>query len=131
MIFIKKTGNRYYKEMRFDMRSLPIKRVEAEKLIAEGKAELIVKFLWEREEEVKPEVVPEKQNNVFDITSRINAKKEKETAIATQERFKNDYLPFLDKSDIETLLYTDKNDFGETIIKICMRIDIEKKLKNL
>jgi len=130
MIFIKKVGNRYYKEMRFDLRSLPIKKVEAEKLLTEGKAELITKFLWERPEEVEP-VVQEKPKNVFDLTSRITAKKEEEATKAAQIKFKDEYLPFLNKNDLEMLLHSDKNDFGETIVKICMRIDIEKKLKNL
>jgi len=127
MIFIKKVGNRYYKEMRFDFRSLPIKKVEAEKLLSEGKAELITKFLWERPEEI----IPEKPKNVFDLTSRIDAKKEEEATKAAQIKFKDEYLPFLNKHDLETLLHSDKSNFGETIVKICMRIDLEKKLKNL
>jgi len=139
MIFIKKIGNRYYVEKRFDMRSLPIKRIEAEKLLAEGKAELITKFLWEREEEVKPVQEPEtikiiekpKNVNVFDLTSRIKAKKEKEATQEAQIRFKNDYLPFLNKSDLETILQSEKDELGENIVKICMRIDIEKQMKNL
>ena len=131
MIFIKKVGNRYYKEMRFDLRSLPVKKVEAEKLLAEGKAELITKFLWERPEEIEPEIIQETPKNVFDLTSRITAKKEEGTTKAAQIKFKDEYLPFLNKQDLEMLLHSDKSDFGETIVKICMRIDIEKKLKNL
>jgi len=131
MIFIKKVGNRYYKEMRFDFRSLPIKKVEAEKLLAEGKAELITKFLWERPEEIEPEIIQETPKNVFDLTSRITAKKEEEATKAAQIKFKDEYLPFLNKNDLEMFLHSDKSDFGETIVKICMRIDIEKKLKNL
>ena len=131
MIFIKKVGNRYYKEMRFDLRSLPIKKVEAEKLLAEGKAELITRFLWERPEEIEPEIIQEAPKNVFDLTSRITAKKEEEATKAAQIKFKDEYLPFLNKNDLEILLHSDKNDFGEIIVKICMRIDIEKKLKNL
>jgi len=136
MIFIKRVGNRFYKEMRFDLRSLPIKKVEAEKLLAEGKAELITKFLWEREEEVKPVQEPEviktieKPKNVFDLTSRIKAKKEKEATQQAQIRFKDEYLPFLNKSDLETILQYEKDELGENIVKICMRIDIEKQMKN-
>jgi len=131
MIFIKKVGNRYYKEMRFDLRSLPIKKVEAEKLLSDGKAELITKFLWERPEEVKLETIQEKPKNVLDLTSRINAKKEEEAVQQAQIKFKDEYLPFLSKNDLELLLHSDKSNFGETIVKICMRIDIEKKLKSL
>ncbi|HEY5589136.1 MAG TPA: hypothetical protein VIK86_09305 [Candidatus Paceibacterota bacterium] len=130
MLFIKKVGNRYYKEMRFDFRSLPIKRVEAEKMLSEGTAELIKNFTWERpEEEKQEETIQEKPKNVFDITARIEAKKEKESTQAAQIKFKNDYLPFLNKNDLETLLHSEENELGENIVKICMRIDLEKVLK--
>jgi len=130
MLFIKKVGNRYYKEMRFDFRSLPIKRVEAEKMLLEGTAELIKNFTWERpEEEIQEEVIQEKPKNVFDITARIQAKKERESTQAAQIKFKNDYLPFLNKNDLEILLHSEENELGENIVKICMRIDLEKVLK--
>lgn len=132
MIILKKKGNRYYREDRFSFRSFPIKAVEAEKLITEGKAELVEFFIWELREynEAQAHQEPqEKPSNVFNITDRIQAKQEKEKTQDTINKFMSDYLPNLTHDDMMTVLNTSKEDFGELMAKICWRIDLEKKLK--
>jgi predicted transcriptional regulator len=133
MLSIKKKGNRYYREDRFSFRSFPIKAIEAEKLITEGKAELVDFFLWELKEynesqeqkQVQQEVKP---SNVFSITDRIQAKQEEQKTQEAINKFMAEYLPNLTKQDMETILNSGEN-FGQEIVKICWRIDLEKKLR--
>jgi hypothetical protein len=133
MLSIKKKGNRYYREDRFSMRSFPIKKSEVEKLITEGKSELVDFFVWElreynaQKEEVQQEVKP---SNVFDITGKLKEKQEQEKTQEAINKFMSEYLPKLTHDDINTILTaSDQKDFGERIIKICWRIDLEKGLK--
>ena len=135
MLSIKKKGNRYYREDRFSFRSFPIKAAEAEKLITEGKAELVDFFIWELKEynesikaqEQKQPV--QKPSNVLSITERIQAKQEEQKTQKAINHFMSEYLPNLTKNDMLTVLNTSKEDFGEVITKICWRIDLEKKLR--
>jgi hypothetical protein len=114
------------------MRSFPIKRTEAEKLITEGKAELVEKFLHDYTyEDMKQEQQHEqKLSNVIDITDRIRAKQEKEKTQEAINKFMSDYLPKLTHDDIQTILSaSDQKDFGQKIVKICWRIDLQNQLK--
>lgn len=128
MLTLKKKGNRYYREDRFGMRSFPIKKTEAEKLLAEGKAELVDKFIFDYTYNDIAEEQKEK-SNVLSITERIEARKEKEQTEEAIQKFKNEYLPNLTKEDLQTILNSGEN-FGQEIVKICWRIDLEKKLDN-
>ena len=132
MLAIKKKGNRYYREDRFNFRSFPIKRIEAEKLITEGKAELVEKFLhdytYEDMKQEQEQQQEQKSTNVFNITDRIKAKQEEAKTQEAINKFMVEYLPNLTKQDIETILNSGES-FGETIVKICWRIYLEKRLK--
>lgn len=79
----------------------------------------------------KPKQTINKQNNnVIDITAKIQQRKEQEDLKKDIERFKNEYLPHLTKNDLQTLLNVDKEKWGEELVKICMRIDLEKMLQD-
>jgi hypothetical protein len=131
MIAIKKKGNRYYKEDRFSIRSFPIKKTEAEKLITEGKAEFVDFFIWElREYTESQEQQEQKLTNVISITDRVKEKQEKAITQEAINKFMSEYLPKLTHEDIQTILSTNnQKEFGETIVKICWRIDLQKVLK--
>ncbi len=77
------------------------------------------------------EVVQEesKRSNVIDITARLKAKREHQEASQAVEIFKRDYLPHIKKSDVDLLINSPKAELGNTIAKICLRIDLEKSLK--
>ena len=130
MLTLKKKGNRYYREDRFNFRSFPIKRVEAEKLIADGEAELVEFFIWEAREymQAQEQIEDKKPSNVLSITDRIAKKHEEEKIQETTNKFKNEYLPYLSKDDLQAILNAGES-FGEIIVKICWRIDLERKLK--
>lgn len=119
MLYIKKAGSRYYRESRQQMRSLPIKATEALDLLATGQAELVERFIWE------PEPKGLAPDNVLDITARIKQRQKQEESDSMIERFKADYLPFLSPADLD-LLAGAKDEGGETLMKICLRIDLER-----
>ena len=130
MMTLKKKGNRYYREDRFSFRSFPISKVKAEKLLAEGKTELTEFFIWEVREymEQQQQVEETKPSNVLNITDRITKKREDEKLQEAINKFKNEYLPNLSKDDLQAILNSGES-FGETIVKICWRIDLERKFK--
>lgn len=133
MIYIKQKGNRYYRESLRDVCSFPIKAVKAKELLRTGQAELVDHFLWERNPETeKPETSVTEQksttsaSNVIDFTSRLKAKREQEQVNAGLEKFKTDYLPLLSKDDLNTLVSVPESLQAETLVKICMKIDLER-----
>lgn len=86
-MLIKQKGNRYYRYSWAQMRSFPIKKVEALELIENGEAELVESFITDptsqpiteetkQVDEVQEEVTSTK---VVSIKSMIEAKKKKKT----------------------------------------------------
>ena len=128
MMILKKKGNRYYREDRFSMRSFPISKVEAERLLKNGEAELVEKFIFDFSD-VKEIQAQEKQANIISITERIEKKKEEQKTQELIERFIQEYLPKLTQQDLQKMLTSDKEKMGAELVKACMRIDLEKGLK--
>lgn len=128
MMILKKKGNRYYREDRFGMRSFPISKVEAERLLKNGEAELVEKFIFDFSD-VKEMQVQEEQTNIISITERIEKKKEEQKTQELIERFIQEYLPKLTQQDLQKMLTSDKEEMGAELVKACMRIDLEKGLK--
>ena len=63
---------------------------------------------------------------VLDITARIKQRQEREHSNQLVERFKTDYLPYVNQADMDLLLNAQESDLGTAIVKICMRIDLER-----
>ncbi len=63
---------------------------------------------------------------VIDITARIKQRQEQEQSNQLIERFKADYLPYVNQADMDLLLDTEESELGPAIVKICMRIDLER-----
>lgn len=70
---------------------------------------------------------PSTASNVIDITARLKAKQEQREAEEAIRAFETDYLPFLRPDDLELLLSGPAVEHGENLIKICMRIDMERR----
>ena len=64
---------------------------------------------------------------VLDITARIKQRQEQESSERAFDKFKTDYLPFLSTADIQTI--TTAQDDGETLARICLRIDLERRVR--
>jgi hypothetical protein len=63
---------------------------------------------------------------VIDITGRIKQRQEQEQSNQLIERFKADYLPYVNQADMDLLSNTKESELGPAIVKICMRIDLER-----
>lgn len=63
---------------------------------------------------------------VIDITARIKQRQEQEQSNQLIERFKADYLPYVNQADMDLLSNTKESELGPAIVKICMRIDLER-----
>lgn len=63
---------------------------------------------------------------VIDITARIKQRQEREQSNQLIERFKVNYLPYVNQADMDLLLDTEESELGPAIVKICMRIDLER-----
>ncbi|MCM3278290.1 hypothetical protein M3616_19625 [Bacillus velezensis] len=131
MMLIKQKGNRYYRYSWAQMRSFPIKKVEALELIENGEAELVESFITDpapqpiteetkQVDEVQEEV---KSTKVVSIKSMIEAKKAK-------DHFVKRVLPKLNLTDIKKLtklsFEKDSEGFQEEIMRIILRLDIEE-----
>ncbi|RUS04423.1 hypothetical protein EFW58_03333 [Bacillus velezensis] len=130
-MLIKQKGNRYYRYSWAQMRSFPIKKVEALELIENGEAELVESFITDpapqpiteetkQVDEVQEEV---KSTKVVSIKSMIEAKKAK-------DHFVKRVLPKLNLTDIKKLtklsFEKDSEGFQEEIMRIILRLDIEE-----
>ena len=138
MMLIKQKGNRYYRYSWAQMRSFPIKKVEALELIENGEAELVESFITDptpqpiteetkQVDEVQEEVTSTK---VVSIKSMIEAKKEKENFEKAKDHFVKRVLPQLNLTDIKKLtklsFEKDSEGFQEEIMRIILRLDIEE-----
>ncbi|CAI6276808.1 hypothetical protein NRS6085_11810 [Bacillus subtilis] len=136
MMLIKQKGNRYYRYSWDQMRSFPIKKVEALELIENGEAELVESFITDpapqpiteetkQVDEVQGEV---KSTKVVSIKSMIEAKKEKENF--EKDHFVKRVLPKLNLTDIKKLtklsFEKDSEGFQEEIMRIILRLGIEE-----
>ena len=63
---------------------------------------------------------------VIDITARIKQRQEREQSNQLIERFKVNYLPYVNQADMDLLLDTEESELGPAIVKICMRIDLDR-----
>ena len=63
------------------------------------------------------------------FAGRLKQKQGQRAADDMIKRFKTDYLPFLAMQDLDTLLVTPKDKLADTMVKICMRIDLEREAK--
>jgi hypothetical protein len=63
---------------------------------------------------------------VIDITGRIKQRQEQEKSNQLIERFKVNYLPYVNREDMDLLSNTKESELGTAIVKICMRIDLER-----
>jgi len=103
----------------------------------DGNSEYILPFgsysmapVLNAEREIKPGTIEtqkvERPSNVLDITGRIKQRQEQEQSNQLIERFKADYLPYVNREDMDLLLNTKESELGTAIVKICMRIDLER-----
>lgn len=135
MMLIKQKGNRYYRYSRAQMRSFPIKKVEALELIENGGA-LVESFITDpapqpiteetkQVDEVQGEV---KSTKVVSIKSMIEAKKE--NFEKEKDHFVKRVLPKLNLTDIKKLtklsFEKDSERFQEEIMRIILRLGIEE-----
>ncbi|UML51006.1 hypothetical protein MKS87_11475 [Bacillus subtilis] len=138
MMLIKQKGNRYYRYSWAQMRSFPIKKVEALEIIENGEAELVESFITDptpqpnteetkQVDEVQEEV---KSTKVVSIKSMIEAKKEKENFEKAKDHFVKRVLPKLNLTDIKKLtklsFEKDSEGFQEEIMRIILRLGIEE-----
>lgn len=146
MMEIKQKGNRYYRYSRMQMRSFPIKKVEALELIEKGEAELVEFFITDpeyfndyRNQEVeetvdeieeKEEVVIEEvePTNVVNFADKFKANQEKKALDNAVSHFVNDILPNLNMDEIKNMMDVTKSrdKFNELLMKASLRISIEK-----
>ncbi|WP_370956811.1 hypothetical protein AB3239_11410 [Bacillus subtilis] len=139
MMLIKQKGNRYYRYSWAQMRSFPIKKVEALELIENGEAELVESFITDpapqpmteetkQVDEVQEEV---KSTKVVSIKSMREAKKEKENFAKAKDHFVKRVLPKLNLTDMKKLtelsFKKDSEGFQEEIMRIILRLNIEEK----
>ncbi len=104
------------------------KYVEAEKImlgITQEPEEAQESEISVEPETIEPQKV-ERPSNVLDITARIKQRQEREQSNQLIERFKADYLPYVNQADMDLLLDTEESELGPAIVKICMRIDLER-----
>lgn len=78
-----------------------------------------------KQEIIEPQKA-EKPSNVLDITGHIKQRQEQEHSNQLIERFKTNYLPHVNREDMDLLLNTQESELGTAIVKICMRIDLER-----
>ncbi|WIT27847.1 hypothetical protein [Bacillus phage SPbetaL6] len=138
MMLIKQKGNRYYRYSWAQMRSFPIKKVEALELIENGEAELVESFITDptpqpiteetkQVDEVQEEV---KSTKVVSIKSMIEAKKAKENFAKAKDHFVKRVLPKLNLTDMKKLtelsFEKDSEGFQEEIMRIILRLNIEE-----
>lgn len=138
MMLIKQKGNRYYRYSWAQMRSFPIKKVEALELIENGDAELVESFITDpapqpitektkQVDEVQEEV---KSTKVVSIKSMREAKKEKENFAKAKDHFVKRVLPKLNLTDMKKLtelsFKKDSEGFQEEIMRIILRLNIEE-----
>jgi len=143
MIFIKKKGNRYYKESRRDFRSFPIKKVEAEKLITEGKAELVERFIWDIEDLINvPEqqeqpikVITEQPKNIISLQAKREQKQEaklyQEELAKAKDHFLNHIIPNVSRENLLRLTECSKEDFKAEFTRIILEASINQTLGSL
>ena len=107
----------------------PFQWTEAEKMLLGLSLEEDQGQMQEGIPEAKQEQEPQQQkpSNVIDITARLKAKREQREAEEAIRAFETDYLPFLTADDLSLLLNSPDVEHGENIVKICMRIDMERK----
>jgi hypothetical protein len=124
MLALKRKGNRYYREDRFSFRSFPIKRVEPEKLIAEGKAELVDFFIWEIGEYNEAQEAPVIPDNVVSIEAKRQQKQESIGIEEARQRFINEIMPNISNESLlrlaETAASGDKNLYKIELMKVFM-----------
>ncbi|WP_213411553.1 hypothetical protein [Bacillus subtilis] len=138
MMLIKQKGNRYYRYSWSQMRSFPIKKVEALELIENGEAELVESFITDpapqpiteetkQVDEVQEEV---KSTKVVSIKSMREEKKEKEDFAKAKDHFVKKVLPELNLTDMKKLtelsFKKDSEGFQEEIMRIMLRLNIEE-----
>lgn len=137
-MLIKQKGNRYYRYCWAQMRSFPIKKVEALELIENGEAELVESFITDptpqliteetkQADEAQEEV---KSTKVVSIKSMREAKKEKENFAKAKDHFVQRVLPKLNLTDMKRLtelsFKKDSEGFQEEIVRIMLRLNIEE-----
>ncbi|MCY8282809.1 hypothetical protein [Bacillus inaquosorum] len=136
-MLIKQKGNRYYRYSWAQMRSFPIKKVEALELIKNGEAELVESFITDpapqpitEETKVVDEVQEVKSTKVVSIKSMKEAKKEKENFAKAKDQFLKRVLPKLNLTDMKKLtelsFKKDSEGFQEEIMRIILRLNIEE-----
>lgn len=74
----------------------------------------------------RPEPPKPRKNNVLDFTARLRAKQEQQERDNALDRFEAEYLPYLNEEDIRLLLSCPASEQGATMVKVCMRIDMER-----
>ena len=142
MIFIKKKGNRYYKESRFDFRSFPIKRIEAKKLLSEGKAELVERFIWDMEEfrntpeqQEQPIKAVEQPKNIISLQAKREqkegAKLYQEELIKAKDHFINHIIPNVSRENLLRLTECSKEDFKAEFTRIVLEASFNQTLNSL
>ncbi|OYD12283.1 hypothetical protein CHR37_04820 [Bacillus velezensis] len=135
-MLIKQKGNRYYRYCWAQMRSFPIKKVEALELIENGEAELVESFITDptpqliteetkQADEAQEEV---KSTKVVSIKSMREAKKE--NFAKAKDHFVQRVLPKLNLTDMKRLtelsFKKDSEGFQEEIVRIMLRLNIEE-----
>jgi hypothetical protein len=111
--------------------------IVSRKIKDDGNSEYVLPFgnysmapVLNAKKEIKPETIEpqkaEKPSNVLDITGRIKQRQEQEHSNQLIERFKINYLPHVNREDMDLLLNTQESELGTAIVKICMRIDLER-----
>ncbi|KXJ35287.1 hypothetical protein AX282_06065 [Bacillus spizizenii] len=138
MMLIKQKGNRYYRYSWAQMRSFPIKKVEALELIENGEAELVESFITdptpqpitEETKQVYEEQEEVKSTKVVSIKSIRETNKEKENFAKAKDHFVKRVLPKLNLTDMKKLtelsFKKDSEGFQEEIMRIILRLNIEE-----
>lgn len=97
----------------------PQPQKEEKVIIPEAKAEVI--------NEIQPEPTQQKPSNIIDITDRIKNRQAQQEGEKTIQKFKTHYLPLFTKEDINLILNSPESERTVNIVKICMRIDMERQ----
>lgn len=78
------------------------------------------------QEEPREQQKQQKPSNVIDITARLKERQEQRETEEAIKTFKADYLPYITRDDMNSLLGSPADKQAETITKICLRIDLER-----
>jgi hypothetical protein len=135
---IKVKGNRYYIWYPGQMRSFPIKKVEALELLANGEAELVDRFFWEPSEEVEASVevvetvetvneAPVQNVTVIDFAARKAQKEEKQQIDQAIEFFMSEILPSMNVDEMSKIMTaTSRDELKAEIMRAYTRIKIQR-----